>query len=71
MIQGVLQGLIFHLDNMNTLNPQIKGDMKFQRGLNIKQNLEFQSLQNLLLFSYFFLPSKQLIPNLNYFCGFV
>jgi hypothetical protein len=31
-----LQGLDYDLDDIHTLTPQIKEDMEFQRGLNVK-----------------------------------
>jgi hypothetical protein len=41
VIQGGVHALIYHLEEMHKLTLKIEGDMEFQRGLNVKQNLEF------------------------------
>jgi hypothetical protein len=52
VIQDGLKTLLFHLSDMPKLTLKIEEDIKFQRGLNIKQFLgNFLSLQNLITIS--------------------
>jgi hypothetical protein len=45
-----LQGLDYDLSDMHTLTPQIKEDIEFQRGINVKLNTgKFSSLKNELI----------------------
>jgi hypothetical protein len=41
VIQDGLQMLLFHQNDMHKLTPKIEEDMEFQRGLSIKEFLEF------------------------------
>jgi hypothetical protein len=36
MIQGGLQRMVFHLNDMHTVALKIKGDIEFQKELNVK-----------------------------------
>jgi hypothetical protein len=53
VIEYGLQTLLFHLNDMHRLTPMFEEDIEFQRGLHVKQFLNFLSLHNLISFSYF------------------
>jgi hypothetical protein len=48
VIQYGLQTFLFHLKDMHTLTLKIEEDIQFQRGLNVKQNLEFLFLTSII-----------------------
>jgi hypothetical protein len=41
VIQGGVEALLYHLEDMHTLTLKVEEDVEFQRWLNVKQNLEF------------------------------
>jgi hypothetical protein len=47
VIHGDLQGLYYDLGDLDTLTPQIKDDIEFQKGLVVKLSSDFfSSLEN-------------------------
>jgi hypothetical protein len=51
VFQTEIKVLVFNLVGMHTPSPTIEEDVEFQRGLRVKQILEFAHLENLRSFS--------------------
>jgi hypothetical protein len=52
VLQNGLQPLLFDLGDMHRPSPKMEEDIEFQKGLSVKQILEFASLGNLKSFSH-------------------